>query len=97
MEYKLEIVGTDDPFVILEEYPILKKYNCSVKEFEVNRICNLTQINVKSIYNFLFITIDSLEELYELKKDLQNPLILDDVEFNNMKFNQITIYDDYLE
>lgn len=61
MEFKIRNTFDDDPYELLEKYPILKDYQCEVKEFEVNRISNITYQNVKSIYNFLFITIDSLE------------------------------------
>ena len=65
---------------------ILKKYNLEIVKDEIE-----DYFFNKYLGNAYYITIDSVEELFNLSKELKEELIID---YDN---NSITIYDDYVE
>lgn len=90
-----------EPDELITEYPCLKNYDFGVEEiskpYASARIRDergqfIKQINYK-IIRVGYITIDTLEQLGELRKDVESPLIVSDGDYGP----KIMIYDGYIE
>ena len=89
MEYHIVETNHDEPTHVIDDYPLLKKYNFHTKHH--------TPKDNEVAYDNGFITINSLEELTSLVEDLKGKadiIISIDEEENCEK---IELYDDYRE
>lgn len=82
---KLDISRVWNTKLKKEQKEILKKYNLKIVKKEI--IHNYTPNTIEENYT---ITINSIDDLIEIAKELDEELIID-------KDKSITIYDDYIE
>ena len=84
---RIRVISAERFDDLREEYlNILKKYNLEKEKYGFENFWFETQIRYK-----YYITINTLEELFNLIKDLQQDLII------RGEDNSITIYDSYVE
>ena len=90
-----------EPDELITEYPCLKNYDFEVEEISKSYVAArirdehgrfIKQIDYK-IIRVGYITIDTLEQLSELRKDVESPLIVSDGDYGP----EIMIYDGYIE
>lgn len=73
---------------VLDAYPQLKKYNAILKDFDPDDPYDTEKECI--------IEINNLDELLDLRDDINRPIIIHDYDIHDIKY-MLEIYDDYIE